>query len=98
MVNNFFSLIIIVIVGFVLGIIFFGGLWWTIKKGLESKNAATWFILSFFIRTSIVLVGFYFLLDGLWERLVAGLLGFLIARVLITQYIKLPSREAIHAS
>jgi F1F0 ATPase subunit 2 len=95
--NELFLLLIIMIAGLVLGIIFFGGLWWTVNIGLKSKNPAAWFILSFFIRISIVLVGFYFIIGGRWERLVACLLGFLIARVSITQFVKIPSEEAGHA-
>ena len=95
--NDIFFLLITMIASLILGIIFFGGLWWTIHKGLESKYPAAWFILSFIIRTSIVLVGFYFILDSQWERIVAAVLGFLIARLLIMQITKLPSSEAQHA-
>ena len=87
-----------IIVGFILGIIFFGGLWWTVRFGLESKYPAICFIASFFIRTSSVLAGFYFLLDGHWERIVTSLMGFLIARILVMQLTKPSSKEATHAS
>jgi F1F0 ATPase subunit 2 len=29
--------------GLLLGAIFFGGLWWTVRKGVSSKRPALWF-------------------------------------------------------
>ena len=55
--------------GVVLGAIFFGGLWWTVRKGVSSKQPALWFLGSLLLRMSIVLAGFYFVARGHWERL-----------------------------
>lgn len=96
--NEILSFGMTIIAGFFLGTIFFGGLWWTVRLGLQSQNPATWFIVSFFLRTTSVLAGFYFLLDGHWERLVTSMMGFLIARILIMQLTKPTSKEATHAS
>ncbi len=72
------------VVGVVLGLIFFGGLWWTVKRGLSSNLAALWFFGSLMLRTSIVLVGFYLIFQGDWRNVVACLFGFLAARIGIT--------------
>lgn len=69
--------------GLLLGAIFFGGLWWTVRKGVASERAALWFMGSMLLRTSVVLLGFYFVLGDNWLRLVAGLLGFIIARLIV---------------
>lgn len=70
--------------GIVLGIFFFGGLWWTVRKGLSSGHPAAWFVGSLLLRTSIVLGGFYVVSAGHWDRLLACLLGFLLARIIVT--------------
>lgn len=70
--------------GFVFGIFFFGGLWWTIQKGLYSKMPELWFLGSGIIRTIIVLTGFYFVGTGSWQKMLACFLGFFIARILST--------------
>lgn len=71
--------------GLLLGAIFFGGLWWTVRKGVASERVALWFLGSILLRTSVVLLGFYFILGDNWQKLVAGLLGFIIARLIVTR-------------
>ncbi len=82
------------VAGGLLGAIFFGGLWWTVRKGVSSKQPALWFFGSLPLRMSIALVGFYFVSNGHWERLLACLLGFVIAHIAVAW---LPSPEAIDA-
>ncbi|MHB1215177.1 MAG: N-ATPase subunit AtpR [Thiobacillus sp.] len=69
--------------GSVLGAFFFGGLWWTVRRGMASERVALWFMGSMLLRTSVVLLGFYFVLGDDWRRLVAGLLGFVVARLIV---------------
>ena len=71
--------------GALLGAFFFGGLWWTVQKGVVSDRPALWFLGSLLLRTGVVLAGFYFVSQGHWSRLLACLLGFLIARVLVVK-------------
>ena len=81
--NKFSMLAIALMAGLVLGAIFFGGLWWTVRKGVLAKSPAFWFLGSLLLRMSMVLAGFYFVGRGDWERLVACLLGFIIARFVV---------------
>ena len=83
--NEALTLALALVTGVFLGIIFFGGLWWTVRKGLASQSqwSAFWFPVSLLLRTGIALTGFYFIADGRWERLLACLLGFVAARLLI---------------
>lgn len=86
--NETTHIILALLSGILLGLIFFAGLWLTIKKGVRSKSPAIRFILSFIIRTSIVLCGFYFVSANDWKRLLACLAGFTIARFFATQIMK----------
>ncbi|CAN5752912.1 ATP synthase subunit I [soil metagenome] len=72
-----------VVAGVALGAVFFGGLWWTVRKGMTSSQPALLFLGSLLLRTSVVLAGFYFIGRGAWERLLACLLGFIIARFIV---------------
>lgn len=67
-------------VGALLGVLFFGGLWWTVKLGLTSPWAALWFSMSLLVRTVVVIAGIYFVAHGELIRLGASLAGFVIAR------------------
>jgi len=71
--------------GMLLGSVFYGGLWWTVRKGVSSPRPAVWFLGSFLLRTGIVLAGFYVVSGGRGDRLLACLLGFILARVLVTR-------------
>jgi F1F0 ATPase subunit 2 len=86
MMNETLSLVLALVTGVLLGAIFFGGLWWTIRKGVSSQRPAFWFFISLLLRMSIVLAGFYFVSDGHWERLPLCLLGFVIARLIVTRF------------
>jgi F1F0 ATPase subunit 2 len=86
------SFILASLVGVALGIVFFGGLWWTVRKGLSSQLSALWFSGSLLLRTGIALAGFYFVSHGEWPKLLACLLGFLLARFAVTRFTQLPTR------
>ena len=62
-------------VGMGLGGIFFGGLWWTVRKAVASERPALWCLGSLLARTGIVLAGFYLVAEGHWGRLLLSLLG-----------------------
>ncbi len=81
--NETVTLLLALTAGFLLGVLFFGGLWWTIQKGVSSQRPALWFFGSLLLRMGITLTGFYLVADGRWERLTVSLLGFIMARLLI---------------
>ena len=103
--NDTLTLAPVLVTGVLLGAIFFGGLWWTVRKGVSSKQPALWFFGSLLLRTSIALTGFYFVSGGHWERLLVCLLGFAMARLIVTrltgppvEHHNLPAKEGGHAS
>ncbi len=71
--------------GAVLGVLFFGGLWWTVGRAITSTQPFLWFSGSLVLRTSVALGGLYLVGGGRWERLLMCLLGFVAARVLVTR-------------
>ncbi len=81
--------------GLMLGIFFFCGLWWTVRKGLASDAIAWWFLISFIVRMGVVVTGFILVAAGRWERVAVCLLGFLIARVAVARMTRLkPANSA----
>jgi len=78
------TLVYVLIAGLFLGGMYFGGLWWTICEAAVSKQPAILFFVSLLIRTGIALAGFYFTGQGKWERFLICLLGFIMARLLVT--------------
>src|SRR5579863_9387731 len=82
------------VAGALLGTLFFGGLWWTVQKGVTSERPALWFLSSMLLRTGLVLAGFYFVAQGHWSRLAVCLLGFLLARVIVVKRLaRAPAEE-----
>lgn len=82
------------LVGLLLGTIFFGGLWWTIRRLAASRRPALWLLGSLLLRMGTVLGGFYFVGDGDWQRLLACLGGLLAARFLVIRLTRTPSPPA----
>ena len=83
--NEVLMLALALSAGVLLGGIFFGGLWWTVRKGVSSEQPAFWFFGSLLLRMGIVLAGFHFVSGGHWERLVLCLAGFVTGRLLVTR-------------
>jgi F1F0 ATPase subunit 2 len=90
------TLFIVLITGVLLGACFFGSLWWTVQKGLRSKNPIWWFFGSSLLRMGLALASFYFIAGGDWRKLVVCLLGFVIARFLVTRLTR-TNHKGIHA-
>ena len=102
--NEIMSLIPALVAGVLLGAMYFGGLWWTIQKVVLSRWSALWFFGSLLLRMSLALAGFYFVGRGHGERLAVCLLGFVMARLIVTWLTRPsgktqnhPAQEASHA-
>jgi F1F0 ATPase subunit 2 len=82
-----------------LGAMFFGGLWWTVRKGVSANQPALWFLGSLLVRMGAALAGFYVVSGGHPDRLLACLVGFVIARPVVMRLTRTrPAREAGHAT
>ncbi len=94
--NDVGALSVVLMGGVLLGAFFFGGLWWTVQKGLTSKSPVWWFFGSTLLRVSFAVAGFYFIARGDWRKLLVCLLGFIIARVVVTRFTR-TTKKGIHA-
>lgn len=102
--NEASRLALALVAGVFLGAVFFGGLWWTVRRGVSSRQPALWFFGSLLLRTGLALGGFYLVSGGDGQRLLLCLLGFVIARLAATRLTRAGrqpfpgAREADHAS
>jgi F1F0 ATPase subunit 2 len=98
-----FGLVLALVGGVLLGLVFFGGLWWTVRKSVSSRQPALLFFGSLMLRTGMAVAGFYFIGRGHWQRLLMSLLGFVIARLAVTRLAlgaeepNYPTQAASHA-
>ena len=68
-------------VGF--GLIYFWGLWMTVKTIPRTRHPALLVFASFGLRAAICVLGFYIASGGRWERLLAAILGFVAVRTVL---------------
>jgi F1F0 ATPase subunit 2 len=90
MVNEILLIVSAMAAGLLLGAFFFGGLWWTVKRGVSSQRPARWFFGSMLLRMTIILVGFYFVGHENWKRWLLCLLGFVVARLVVQRLTRPP--------
>jgi F1F0 ATPase subunit 2 len=93
--NDIVYMILAFIGGLLLGTLFFGGLWFTVRKLVTSKIPALWFLGSFILRVSITLIGFYYIFSGSWQRLLICVAGFITARFAVIHFTKLSEEKQI---
>ena len=79
------ALTLIFFTGVAIGAAFFGGLWWTVLKGVRTSRPALLFLASFLLRMTFVLIAFYLVGTAHSDRLAGCLLGFVLGRVLVTR-------------
>ena len=73
--------------GAALGAVFFGGLWWGLRRGLASQRPALWLAGSLLLRLAVVLPGFWLVGGGQFGRMLAAMAGFLVARILLLRWL-----------
>jgi F1F0 ATPase subunit 2 len=92
------TLMLSTVAGMAIGGMFFGGLWWTVRKTISASAPALWLFASLLVRIALALAGFFYVAGGLWQRWLACLVGFIVARAVVTALTR-PMRapEASHA-
>lgn len=93
--SDMIGIVVALIVGGTVGILFFGGLWWTIQRGINSQWTALWFIGSLLLRMTAVIAGFYFISQHHWPRLVACVVGFVLARLVMVNWLGGPPEDIV---
>ena len=71
--------------GLALGAVFFGGLWWTVRRLAVAPRPSRLLWQSFALRFAIALAGFYAAANGRGGALAVAVLGFLVMRELIAR-------------
>jgi F1F0 ATPase subunit 2 len=93
----------VTLAGVALGMIFYGGLWWTVRKGVDSRQPALWFLGSMLLRLALVAAGLALVGGGDWRRVLLCLIGVAIGRIAVTRMTRADTqpdrqRERPHAS
>ena len=76
--------------GAALGLFYYAGLWFTLRRLPEQAHPALWVFGSFTLRLAVSMAGFYVILgpDRSLPRLGVALLAFIVARVLLTRRLR----------
>lgn len=82
----FAAVILSMLAGGALGFIFFWGLWKTVQSMSRVKRPFLWMFASFLVRLSIVLMGFYVIMQIQWQLMAVALMGFIFARFGVIRY------------
>jgi F1F0 ATPase subunit 2 len=91
--NETGTLVLTALAGAALGAMYFGGLWWTVRRSLSSPRPALWVFASLLTRMALALTGFYWLGDGRWQSMLACLVGFIVARAIGMRATRLPGEN-----
>ena len=91
--NEIVHIIGAMFIGAILGVVFFGGLWWTVRRGVRSSRPASLFFFSMLLRTAFVLTGFYMVAATGWKLVLACFVGFIAARLVIKARVSAKAAE-----
>jgi F1F0 ATPase subunit 2 len=83
--NEALSLILAFSVGMALGAFFSLNLWASVRRMTDEHTP--WYILygNFILRMGVVIIGFYLVMAGHWERMLAALPGFVLMREILVR-------------
>jgi len=84
--------------GAFLGLVYFGGLWLTLKRVLGKRRFRRWLAASFVIRQAAVLVGFWLVLRMDSVSFFCTLAGFLLVRLVLTRILGQENGDPRHAT
>lgn len=88
--NDFTALLPAFGAGAALGLFYFYGLWYTVRRLQSARWAPLWLLGSGVLRMAVLVVGLYYLGGGDWRRLLAALVGIVLVRLLLTTRIGKP--------
>ena len=80
--QDMLTLIAAGIAGALLGLVFFWGLWLTVRRLPDARHPALRMLVSLLLRFAVVLAGFYVLArQGEWQHLIIAAAGFVLVRL-----------------
>jgi F1F0 ATPase subunit 2 len=78
------------VAGALLGVLYFGGLWWTVRRVPRSRAPVNLYFASLVVRLVLLLAAFYGMLVAYgWPALAVAAFGFLGARLLLVRFLGL---------
>lgn len=81
-------MIISFLIGLFLGVLYFGGLYFTTQRFNNAKSPALFMILSFVLRMGVLIAGFYYLSKSGSKNILIGLLAVMLVRFIMLFNIK----------
>ena len=75
--------------GLLLGLLYFGGLWLTIRRLTAVKYQTLWILGSFVSRNLLAAIGFYPVVLQGWQPTLFCLLGFIVVRMTLSRRLKI---------
>jgi F1F0 ATPase subunit 2 len=84
------------LVGGVLGAFYFTGLWLTVRRLDSTPYIGILLLCSMLLRISVVMLGFYLLLDKNWHSILLALLGFILVRLFAIRRIRSKESSVIN--
>ena len=80
--------------GVLLGMFYFGSLWWVVRRLPDIQRPGLWVPLSTLARTLAVLAGMYFLIGQDWIRLLAAMAGFVLGRLIVFRQVGIDQQRS----
>jgi F1F0 ATPase subunit 2 len=81
-----------VILGFIggiaLGLVFFGGLYWSVNQLPRAKNPGLLMMASMLVRMAILLAGLYFVMAGELKNLLAAVVGVMVVKFVMIAWVR----------
>lgn len=81
------------IIGIILGIIFFGGLYLTVLKMKKVRNPKMLMVVSFILRMAVLLGGLFYVSRNGYKGILFALFGIILLRFIMIYYYKQPARK-----
>ncbi len=71
------------VVGVLLGLFYFGGLWWTVGRVMKSSRPGVLILVSFIVRTAVTLAVLFLILQMHWALAVGSVAAMILTRVVL---------------
>ena len=91
MIGNSMFIIGTLLWGSILGLIYFGGLWFTVRRLTTVKHQAILMLGSFVIRNALMVIGFFPVIRQGWQTALICLAGFTVVRFILIRRVNVRS-------
>jgi F1F0 ATPase subunit 2 len=79
------ELLLAVLAGAGLGVFYFGGLWWTLRRMQTAAHPGLLLTVSYAVRVGVMAGGLFLVSRGRWEQAAAAVAGMLLCRPLVSR-------------